>query len=219
MAEATGRLEELLKVRGDNERWPKGTPVIGGQWRPEGMPDSVADLVAKVFGMLNKRDDMHMEWARNANKKLREEDWGAHKDSKAARRAAAQIIDEEIVGHLRFDPEGEQMEAEINRKGGSTSKMGFVLTSNDGYAREVTLETESAGGTQRTAPDGRTIDRYTAYVVWNRDDRGDAGFVEEVDVDATDEASARELAKVILERDYLEGGHIVEMKRQFGMYL
>lgn len=56
-------------------RWPKGTPGIGGQFRPKGLPDAEAGYAARVLSELDESNPRHRQLAKSFNQAAKREDW------------------------------------------------------------------------------------------------------------------------------------------------
>jgi len=59
----------------DHPRWPKGTIEIGGQFRPDGMPDSAAQILLDVFRTLNKNDSNQASFADAVRGDINDVEW------------------------------------------------------------------------------------------------------------------------------------------------
>lgn len=85
-----------------------------------------------------------------------------------------------------------------------------------GYARETRFKSQEMVG-----PQGQRLRRYTAFLVEDSNPDLDDGSscVEEIDLDATDEQAAEELAEQLVERDYMPGLKVGHVEERHGLYL
>lgn len=83
------------------------------------------------------------------------------------------------------------------------------------------LVIDSTSGAYRFGVEKTELRRFTVFVKFTIDADESDGFVEieEIDVDATDEIQARDVAGRALEADYESGGSIYRVEERFGWYL
>jgi hypothetical protein len=56
-------------------RWPKGTPGIGGQWKPEGLTGKAEQLASRVLDQLQGEHGSHGDLAKKFNSDAKKVDW------------------------------------------------------------------------------------------------------------------------------------------------
>lgn len=109
-------VEEVFKAlgegkgRGSNPRWPKGTPGIGGQWRPNGMPDGAVSFASQVLGQLDENNPEHKQMAKDFNSAAKDVDWGSEKDPVGKTK---ELLREKVAAPLKGEPAGGEVDGEL----------------------------------------------------------------------------------------------------------
>ena len=81
-------------------------------------------------------------------------------------------------------------------------------------------QANDASGAWQTEAPGPHTRRYTAYIKYVvGEPGGEDTFIEEIDVNATSQGYARNIAEAVMEEHYEPGGTIAEVREQIGWYM
>ena len=101
--DVTGIVDERLeKAFNQNQpRWPKGTPGIGGQFRPKGLPDAEAGFAARVLSELDENNPRHRQFAKDFNQAAKKVDWRVSPNSN--KNTVRRLLQEKVLSQLEDD--------------------------------------------------------------------------------------------------------------------